>query len=345
MKLSQNSHRRKNILTGEWVLVSPNRTKRPWQGKKEVNNKIENINYDSNCYLCPGNKRANDKINPKYNNTYSFVNDFSALQDLKEVNNFNDGLLEAKTESGICKVICYSPNHSLTMPLMKTNEIVLIIKLWQEEYKKLGALSSINHVQIFENKGKIMGCSNAHPHGQIWAQQSIPQESLKKQYHQKEFFKNKNKSLLLEYVEQELKNNERIICQNNSFVALIPFWATWPYETMVVPKKHHKSILELSEQELIDYAEILKKITTKYDNLFETSFPYSAGIHQAPTNKNKNDEWHMHMSFYPPLLRSADVKKFMVGYEMFANPQRDISPEIAAENLRNCSEIHFSQIK
>lgn len=345
MKLSQNSHRRKNILTGEWVLVSPNRTKRPWQGKKEINTKIKNINYDSNCYLCPGNKRANDKITPKYNSTYSFVNDFSALQDLKELNNFKDGLLEAQTEPGICKVICYSPNHSLTMPLMKTNEIVLIIKLWQKEYKKLGALSSINHVQIFENKGKIMGCSNAHPHGQIWAQQTIPQESLKKQYHQKEFFKNNNKSLLLEYVEQELKNNERIICQNNSFVALIPFWATWPYETMVIPKRHYKSILELSEQELMDYAEILKKITTKYDNLFKTSFPYSAGIHQAPTNKNKNDEWHMHMSFYPPLLRSRDIKKFMVGYEMFANPQRDISPEIAAEKLRNCSELHFSQVK
>ena len=344
MNFNQSSHRRKNILTGEWILVSPQRTKRPWQGKKEIKLKNKNIFYDPDCYLCPGNKRANNKINSNYNNTYSFINDFSSL-DSKENNNFKDGLLEAKTESGICKVLCYSPNHSLTMPLMSIEEIILIIELWQEEYEKLSLLKSINHIQIFENKGELMGCSNPHPHGQIWAQKSIPKQSLKKQFHQKEYFKKNNKSLLLSYIIQELKVQERIIYQNDSFVALIPFWATWPYETMIVPKIHHKSILELSKKEIIDYAKILKIVTTKYDNLFQTNFPYSSGISQAPTNKNENNEWHMHMSFFPPLLRSDDVKKFMVGYEMFAEPQRDITPELAAEKLRNCSEIHFSKIK
>lgn len=342
MTFNQLSHRRKNILTGEWVLVSPNRTKRPWQGKKEIKTKINSINYDPDCYLCPGNLRVNNEKTPTYSDTYSFTNDFSALLDLRE-NNFKEGLLEAHSESGICKVLCYSPNHSITIPLMNINEILLVIKLWQDEYKNLGSLKSINHVQIFENKGEIMGCSNAHPHGQIWAQKRIPKEVEKKQFHQKEYYKKNNTSLLLDYLNQELELRERIICENSSFLALIPYWAVWPFETMIIPKKQHKSILSFSENELVDYAKILKKLTTKYDNLFNISFPYSSGIHQAPTDNKKNEEWHMHMSFYPPLLRSANVKKFMVGYEMFAEPQRDITAEIAAEKLRNCSEKHFTE--
>ena len=342
MTINQLSHRRKNILTGEWVLVSPNRTKRPWQGKKEIKTKINSINYDPDCYLCPGNLRVNNEKTPTYSDTYSFTNDFSALLDLRE-NNFKEGLLEAHSESGICKVLCYSPNHSITIPLMSINEILLVIKLWQDEYKNLGSLKSINHVQIFENKGEIMGCSNAHPHGQIWAQKRIPKEVEKKQFHQKEYYKKNNTSLLLDYLNQELELRERIICENSSFLALIPYWAVWPFETMIIPKKQHKSILSFSENELVDYAKILKKLTTKYDNLFNTSFPYSSGIHQAPTDNKKNEEWHMHMSFYPPLLRSANVKKFMVGYEMFAEPQRDITAETAAEKLRNCSEKHFTE--
>lgn len=342
MTFNQLSHRRKNILTGEWVLVSPNRTKRPWQGKKEIKTKINSINYDPDCYLCPGNLRVNNEKTPTYSDTYSFTNDFSALLDLRE-NNFKEGLLEAHSESGICKVLCYSPNHSITIPLMSINEILLVIKLWQDEYKNLGSLKSINHVQIFENKGEIMGCSNAHPHGQIWAQKRIPKEVEKKQFHQKEYYKKNNTSLLLDYLNQELELRERIICENSSFLALIPYWAVWPFETMIIPKKQHKSILSFSENELVDYAKILKKLTTKYDNLFNISFPYSSGIHQAPTDNKKNEEWHMHMSFYPPLLRSANVKKFMVGYEMFAEPQRDITAEIAAEKLRNCSEKHFTE--
>jgi UDPglucose--hexose-1-phosphate uridylyltransferase len=344
MIFKQSSHRRKNILTGEWVLVSPHRTKRPWQGMQEQGKELKTLKYDPNCYLCPGNTRANNEINPDYKNTYSFINDFSAILDVK-IENFKDNLLEAHTESGICKVLCYSPNHSLTMSQMDESEIVSIIKLWQKEYKDLGSIENINNIQIFENKGESMGCSNPHPHGQIWAQKSIPTEILKKQNNFKKFYENNNQSMLLAYIKKELELKERIIYENESFVALVPFWAVWPYESMVITKNHRKSILELNEKEVTDYANILKILTTKYDNLFQTSFPYSTGIHQAPTNNEQNKEWHMHMSFYPPLLRSASIKKFMVGYEMFGEPQRDITPEQAAESLRNCSNTHFSKVK
>ena len=344
MIFKHSSHRRKNILTGEWVLVSPHRTKRPWQGMQEQGKELKTLEYDSNCYLCPGNTRANNEINPDYKNTYSFINDFSAILDVK-IENFKDNLLEAHTESGICKVLCYSPNHSLTMSQMDESEIVSIIKLWQKEYKDLGSIENINNIQIFENKGESMGCSNPHPHGQIWAQKSIPTEILKKQNNFKKFYENNNQSMLLAYIKKELELKERIIYENESFVALVPFWAVWPYESMVITKNHRKSILELNEKEVTDYANILKILTTKYDNLFQTSFPYSTGIHQAPTNNEQNNEWHVHMSFYPPLLRSANIKKFMVGYEMFGEPQRDITPEQAAESLRNCSNTHFSKVK
>lgn len=344
MIFKHSSHRRKNILTGEWVLVSPHRTKRPWQGMQEQGKELKTLKYDPNCYLCPGNTRANNEINPDYKNTYSFINDFSAILDVK-IENFKDNLLEAHTESGICKVLCYSPNHSLTMPQMDESEIVSIIKLWQKEYKDLGSIENINNIQIFENKGESMGCSNPHPHGQIWAQKSIPTEILKKQNNFKKFYENNNQSMLLAYIKKELELKERIIYENESFVALVPFWAVWPYESMIITKNHRKSILELNEKEVTDYANILKILTTKYDNLFQTSFPYSTGIHQAPTNNEQNKEWHMHMSFYPPLLRSASIKKFMVGYEMFGEPQRDITPEQAAESLRNCSNTHFSKVK
>jgi UDPglucose--hexose-1-phosphate uridylyltransferase len=344
MIFKHSSHRRKNILTGEWVLVSPHRTKRPWQGMQEQGKELKTLKYDPNCYLCPGNSRVNNEINPDYKNTYSFINDFSAILDVK-IENFKDNLLEAHTESGICKVLCYSPNHSLTMPQMDESEIVSIIKLWQKEYKDLGSIENINNIQIFENKGESMGCSNPHPHGQIWAQKSIPTEILKKQNNFKKFYENNNQSMLLAYIKKELELKERIIYENESFVALVPFWAVWPYESMVITKNHRKSILELNEKEVTDYANILKILTTKYDNLFQTSFPYSTGIHQAPTNNEQNNEWHVHMSFYPPLLRSANIKKFMVGYEMFGEPQRDITPEQAAESLRNCSKTHFSKVK
>ena len=340
MDLNNTPHRRKNILTGEWVLVSPHRTKRPWQGKKDKPQQAELVTYDPNCYLCPGNERAGGAKNPNYTGTYSFTNDFAALLQSKD-EKLQDGLFEAESESGICKVICYAPNHALTLPLMEVDAIVDVVKLWQHEYEALGSNSEINHVQIFENKGAIMGCSNPHPHGQIWAQRSIPQEVQKKVIHQKNYWDKNGRSLLGDYIKQELDAKERIVSENESFVALVPYWAVWPFETMIVPKRHITSILELTEQEVADYAAILKELTITYDNLFETSFPYSAGIHQSPTNGQDNKHWHMHMSFYPPLLRSAEVKKFMVGYEMFANPQRDITAEQAAIRLRDCNTNHY----
>ena len=337
-------HRRKNILTGEWVLVSPHRTKRPWQGKEEKPQNKEVRIYDPNCYLCPGNIRASGTINPKYKETLSFKNDFGAIFS-SPFKTYKDELLEAEVETGICKVICYSPDHSLTLPLMEEIQIQKVIDLWQKEYQELGNMEEINHVQIFENKGEIMGCSNPHPHGQIWAQRSIPQEVKKKHRSQKKYWKKNNFSLLGNYINLEIKKNERIIVENESFVALIPYWAVWPFESMIIPKKHHQSILTLSDSEKKDFGSIIKKLTIKYDNLFGVSFPYSAGIHQSPTNDKLNEFWHFHMSFYPPLLRSAKVKKFMVGYEMFATPQRDISAEKAAERLKSCSEIHYSKLK
>ncbi len=335
-------HKRYNILTGEWVLVSPHRTKRPWQGKTDKTTSIKKDKYDAKCYLCPGNTRASQDKNPDYKGTYSFTNDFSALLQETEKAEFNNGLLKASAESGICRVICFSPDHSLTLPLMSINEIQDVIKLWQKEYKNLGSNPDIGHVQIFENKGDIMGCSNPHPHGQIWAQRSIPEVVLKKQKHQKAYWDKNNKSLLSDYIKQELDLDERVILKNNHFVALVPYWAVWPFETMIVPIKHYEHINQLNKEEQLAFAEIIKGLTTKYDNLFETSFPYSSGIHQSPTD-TKHPEWHFHMSFYPPLLRSATVKKFMVGYEMFANPQRDITAEQAAERLKTLSLKHFTQ--
>ena len=340
---NENPHRRYNILTGEWVLVSPHRTKRPWQGKNEEPAKLSTVTYDENCYLCPGNERAGGAVNPDYTEPFSFTNDFAALLQGVPDDKYEDGLLKAETETGICKVLCFSPNHALTLPLMEVNDIKKVIDLWQKEFKELGSKEDINYVQIFENKGSIMGCSNPHPHGQIWAQRSIPEEIKKKSFQFSEYWNGNKKSLLEAYLDQELEAKERVLVENDYFVALVPYWAVWPYETMIIPRKKHANILSFSEEEKQAYAEIIKVLTTKYDNVFKTSFPYSAGIHQAPTDGKDHPEWHAHMSFYPPLLRSATVKKFMVGYEMFANPQRDITAEQAADKIRSQSKVHYSK--
>ena len=336
-------HRRYNILTGEWILVSPHRTKRPWQGKTEKSSGSQRESYDPSCYLCPGNRRSSGEQNPNYKEPYSFVNDFSALLPDSPKMEEKNGLLRAQTEKGICKVVCFSPDHSLTLPLMETEEITKVVQMWKKEYKELGSTKDINYVQIFENKGEIMGCSNPHPHGQIWSQLSIPTEIQMKTRHFGEYWKKNNKSLLSDYLEQELESEERILLENEHFVALIPYWAVWPYEVMILPKKHYQHIGQLNSEEEKAFADIIKRQTIKYDNLFGTSFPYSSGIHQAPTDGKEYKEWHFHMSFYPPLLRSATVKKFMVGYEMFAGPQRDITAEQAAATLRDLSEVHYTK--
>ncbi|MGB1217705.1 MAG: UDP-glucose--hexose-1-phosphate uridylyltransferase, partial [Saprospiraceae bacterium] len=322
---SNDPHKRYNILTGEWVLVSPHRTKRPWQGKVEQTPVDNRPSYDEKCYLCPGNIRAGGKINPNYKDTFVFTNDFAALNNEGSNADFNEGLLQAKGEKGICRVLCFSPDHSKTIPEMSVVQLEKVVDLWVEQFKELGGNDFINYVQIFENKGAMMGCSNPHPHGQIWSQSSVPLEVEKKTKNQKSYFEKNNRGLLSDYLNQELNAKERIIVENNSFVALVPFWAIWPYETMIIPRRKMAHISEMTQAERTDYADILQKLTIRMDNVFSCSFPYSAGIHQAPTDSAAYPEWHWHHSFYPPLLRSATVKKFMVGYEMFASPQRDIT--------------------
>jgi len=332
--LQDYSHKRYNILTGEWVLVSPHRAKRPWQGQNESVSTEVRPAHDPDCYLCAENTRINGEKNPKYEDVFVFTNDFAALQTGSKTFQVEDGLLTAKSEQGICKVICFSPDHSKSLAHMNSKEIEKAVFAWQREYKELANNDLINYVQIFENKGAVMGCSNPHPHGQIWSQSSLPNEVDKKDKHQLDYY-NKNKSSLLgDYLNQELSKKERIIFENDAFVILVPFWAVWPFEAMIVPKRHQSNILELKDNESLLFAEAISVLTKAYDKLFNTSFPYSSGIHQAPTNGKDNSHWHWHMSFYPPLLRSATVKKFMVGYEMFGSPQRDFTAEIACNKLK-----------
>lgn len=341
--LTDHPHRRYNPLLDEWILVSPQRAKRPWQGQNEVISDEKKPEYDETCYLCPGNERINGGTNPKYESCYVFDNDFPAL--LKNEVSFDlqqEDLFKINPERGINRVICFSPKHNVTLAEMQITEIENVIKVWKEQYLELGAIDYINHVQIFENKGSVMGCSNPHPHGQIWAQSSLPTQVKKTQDNLLKYYQKTGKSLLKDYVDNELQKKQRIIAENEHFVLLVPFWATWPYETMIISKRHFSNIAEITEEEIKSYAEMIHIITVKYDNLFKTSFPYSAGIHQAPTDGLSHDEWHFHMHFYPPLLRSATVKKFMVGYELLAEAQRDLTAEQSAEILRNLSTEHYN---
>ncbi len=333
--IKEHPHRRLNLLTGEWILVSPHRTKRPWQGKVENLPPDNRPAYDPGCYLCPGNKRADGSFNPPYSGAYAFTNDFSALLPDTPAGKYElGGLLQAESEKGICRVISFSPRHDLTLSKLSLEALIAVIDLWVEEFNNLAANPDIRYIQIFENKGEIMGCSNPHPHGQIWAQHALPQEIVKETARQLDYFSAHSRSLLGDYLALERKAQVRLVCENDHFTALVPFWAVWPYETMIISRRHVATLQEFSEEEQCALAWILRELTAKYDRLFGVSFPYSAGMHQSPVNDGPHPEWHWHMHFYPPLLRSATVKKFMVGYEMLANPQRDITPEWAAERLR-----------
>ena len=339
----EDPHRRFNPLINEWVLVSPHRAKRPWQGQKEAVADDGRPEYDPTCYLCPRNVRANGEVNPQYPSSFVFDNDFAALkqEEIEFEESKNTNFFIAIPERGISRVVCFSPKHNITLPEMDLATIEEIIRTWQREYTDLGNVDYINYVQIFENKGSVMGCSNPHPHGQIWAQSSLPTQIEKTQNSLKAYFDKNGSNLLLDYLAKELEANERIVIENEHFVALIPFWAIWPFETLIVCKRHVTKITDFNDDEVAAYALILKQLTAKYDNLFETSFPYSSGIHQAPTDGLAHPEWLFHMHFYPPLLRSASVKKFMVGYEMMGESQRDITAEKSAQMLRDLSDVHY----
>jgi UDPglucose--hexose-1-phosphate uridylyltransferase len=335
--LNRAPHRRFNPLTGDWVLVSPQRAVRPWQGQAERTVTPERPVFDPNCYLCPGNERAAGIRNPDYRTTFVFTNDFPALQPNVEKARIDDGskgLLVAEAESGKCRVACFSPRHDLTLSQMKADEISAVVDLWAAEFRELGSLPEINYVQIFENRGELMGCSNPHPHCQIWASQTIPNEPRKEQASQIAYRQRHDACLICDYLQLELHAGQRIVCENSNFIAVVPFWAVWPFEVLLASKEHVAGVPSLNSSSRKDLADILKSVTTLYDSLFDISFPYSMGFHQAPTDESAHPEWHLHAHYYPPLLRSATVRKFMVGYEMLAEPQRDITPEWAAGRLR-----------
>lgn len=338
-------HRRFNPLTGEWVLVSPHRAKRPWQGQVEKT-PAENLpQYDPTCYLCPRNARAGGVMNPDYTETFVFDNDFSALLPGESSDKHESGhsLLLSVPERGICRVVCFSPRHDLTLPELDIPAIENVLITWTRESADLAARDFIQYVQVFENKGAVMGCSNPHPHSQIWSQSNLPNEVSKEWAMQKAYVAEHGRPLLLDYVREEQRRKERILAANDHFTALVPFWAVWPFEVMVVGHRPAAALSDLTPAEVTALAEVFKEVTTRYDNLFEISFPYSMGFHQAPADGLPHPEWVLHAHFYPPLLRSATVRKFMVGYEMLAMPQRDITPEIAAERLLSLSPVHYKQ--
>jgi len=333
-------HRRLNPLTGEWVLVSPHRNRRPWQGQIERPPALPSLPYDPQCYLCPGNSRAEGRRNPAYSGTFVFDNDFPAL--LPEtpapssVQTPDQGLLVAEPERGICRVLCFSPRHDLTLSRMDPAALQGVVDAWCAQYRELAALPFIRHVQIFENRGELMGASNPHPHCQIWASDSIPNEPAKEHRAQQEYLARRGRCLLCDYLDAE-RAGPRLVCENAGFAVIVPFWAVWPFETLVVSRRHVAALDELADAERFNLADILKQITTRYDNLFEAPFPYTFGFHQCPTDRQSGEAWHLHAHFYPPLLRSATVRKFMVGYEMLGMPQRDLTAESAAERLRSAS--------
>jgi UDPglucose--hexose-1-phosphate uridylyltransferase len=340
--LEDASHRRRNALTGEWVLVSPQRTQRPWQGQTERPARPTATAYDPECYLCPGNRRAHGEVNPDYRHTFVFDNDFAALRaDAGGPAVDQGGLIVAQPESGVCRVICFSPRHDLTLARMAVEEIEEVVREWAGQTRALGAIEAIHSVQIFENRGDMMGASNPHPHCQVWASRSLPNEVAKELAAQTAYRAEHRGCLLCDYLRLELASGERVVDRNEHFVALAPYWAVWPFETLVLPLRHFGAMDQLSAAEVRGLAEILRAVTIRYDNLFETAFPYSMGFHQSPTDGAAHPEWHFHAHFYPPLLRSASVRKFMVGFEMLGSPQRDITPESAAQRLRATSTTHY----
>ncbi len=344
MNLSEDPHRRLNPLTNEWVVVSPHRTRRPWQGDVAPVPAAAEPDYDPNCYLCPGNERAGGIRNPNYASTFVFDNDFAALKPglppgiPRERFDFEArGLLVAESEPGICRVLCFSPKHNRTLATMAFDEIETVVETWRQQFRELGNVDFVNHVQIFENRGAMMGASNPHPHCQIWGTYSIPQEPSKELAAQYTYFSSCDRCLLCDYVDLERREKVRIVAENARFLAVVPFWAMWPFEILICSRTHIGSMNEFTTDDSRQLSTMLKQVISTYDKLFSVPFPYTMGFHQSPTDGVDHPEWHFHAHCYPPLLRSATVRKFMVGFEMLGTPQRDITPETAAERLRQAA--------
>lgn len=338
----EHSHRRRNPLTGEWVLVSPHRAKRPWQGQVEKPQIADTASHDPECYLCSGNTRINGEVNPEYDGTFVFTNDFAALmKDTPASESSNDDLFTLEAARGTSRVICFSPEHNKTLPELSLPALEGVISTWQEQVADLS--KEYVWVQVFENKGAAMGCSNPHPHGQVWANDFIPNEVAKAEANQKAYFDKHSSSLLLDYAQKESADGSRTVVETEHWIAVVPYWAAWPFETLLMPKFACARLTDVNAAQKADLAIAIKKLTSRYDNLFQCSFPYSMGWHGAPNNLESTEHWQVHAHFYPPLLRSATVRKFMVGYEMMAEPQRDLTPEQAAQRLNTLSDVHYNE--
>lgn len=339
MVMIEGPHRRRNALTGEWVLVSAGRTNRPWQGAVDRIRIDPLAQYDPSCYLCPGNRRANGQTNPVYDGTFVFTNDFAALSpDCPDVA-LSDGLLVAESVAGTCRVLCFDPRHDLTLAMMDPAGVRRVIDLWAAQTAELGA--DYPWVQVFENRGEMMGASNPHPHGQIWASSTVPVQAALEDVEQRRHLAQTGSSLLLDYVEQD-RHGERVLIDDPEWLVVVPFWAVWPFETLVVPRRPVGRLPDLDEAQRQHLSQVLPELLIRYDNLFEHPFPYSMGWHGAPHTGDDQSHWQLHAHLYPPLLRSASVRKFMVGYELLAEAQRDITAEDAAARLRDVPGVHYT---
>ncbi|MBW1213394.1 galactose-1-phosphate uridylyltransferase [Pantoea allii] len=335
-------HRRYNPLTDQWILVSPHRAKRPWQGAQETPAVNTLPSHDADCFLCAGNTRVTGDVNPDYQGTYVFTNDFAALMtDTPDAPESDDMLMRCESARGTSRVICFSPDHSKTLPEMSLSALKEVVRTWQQQTAELG--QHYPWVQVFENKGAAMGCSNPHPHGQVWANSFLPNEAQREDDLQRRYFAQKGSPMLMDYSAREQQDGSRTVVETDHWLAVVPWWAAWPFETLLLPKTHVKRLTDLTDAQRDDLANAIKRLTSRYDNLFQCSFPYSMGWHGAPFNGDDNEHWQLHAHFYPPLLRSATVRKFMVGYEMLAETQRDLTAEQAAERLRSVSDIHFRE--
>lgn len=338
MSADGRSHSRRNLLTGEWVLVSPHRTERPWQGQIEKAETPSDKQYDANCYLCPGNQRANNRANPDYVGTFVFDNDFPALSASSSVNVEPSSMFATRTESGNCRVVCYTQRHDQRIATMSVDEIAAALATLTGEFVRLDQSDNAAYVQVFENRGQMMGCSNPHPHAQIWATENIPNEPTKELDAQRNWWKKRQSPLLADYRLAELNDGSRLLADNEQFIVVVPYWAIWPFETMLIPKRNFSSFEDMTREEVSGLAEILKKTLSGYDRLFDAPAPYSLGFHPRPSDGERHPEWIFHAHIYPPMLRSASIRKHLVGFEMLAMPQRDLTPESAAERLRNAMQ-------